>query len=332
MEENLDELVGHYFDHTVYNVESVPFGLTNFTKILNIRDKKYVARMYNPHTKNTESIKLEHAITKFLSNQNLSFTVPVFIETRNSEPFVTLHDGTLASVVSFIDGKIPEITTREKAEEFGAIVGEVSLVLSQFEIDCYDYKGVSFTDIYALHPLADYQAIQSFIESPPFEVSQTGLITYKETIAFLEEQMLNILKLPKQLVHHDVLIYNLLAKDNKITGLLDFDFTSFDISFMEFAISLNHILQLTNGSWEMTEAFIKGYSGFRKSTHLEVEQLKLLTQIYHIAVLHIYIGQHYHGMNIEQNFNYILNQLQSRISWLQANRTTITQMLKSYLT
>ncbi|MEK3885647.1 phosphotransferase [Paenibacillus sp. PL2-23] len=62
-------------------------------------------------------------------------------------------------------------------------------------------------------------------------------------------------KLPKQLVHHDLLVFNLLAHENKIKGVLDFDFISLDVSFMEFAICLNHVLQMSNGSLEMAEAY-----------------------------------------------------------------------------
>ncbi|KRE41793.1 phosphotransferase [Paenibacillus sp. Soil522] len=193
------------------------------------------------------------------------------------------------------------------------------------------FDGVSFTEIYSLHPLADYQAVASFIKAPPFEIPQTALNFYKETVSFVEKNKLELLALPKQLVHHDVLIYNLLSKDNRIHGVLDFDFTSIDISFMEFAISLNHVIQLTNGSWDMTEAFIKGYSQFRKCTYREMNQLQLLTQIYHIAVLHIYIGQHYSGRNIEQNFNYILNQFQTRNDWLNNHCSSIKRLIENYL-
>ncbi|WP_372631568.1 phosphotransferase [Cohnella sp.] len=123
-------------------------------------------------------------------------------------------------------------------------------------------------------------------------------------------------KLPKQFVHHDLLVFNLLAHENKIKGVLDFDFISLDVSFMEFAICLNHVLQMSNGSLEMAEAYIRGYAKYRKGSSEEITYLQLLTQIYHIAVLHIYIGQHYSGVNVEQNFNYILNQFKTRNDWL----------------
>ncbi|KRF06787.1 hypothetical protein ASG89_18190 [Paenibacillus sp. Soil766] len=330
MQEIIDEIVHNYFEDSFYEIESVPFGLTNLTKILILNDQKYVIRNYNRHTKNVESIKFEAQITSCLSKQNLSFVVPIFINTIVDEQFVHLSDGTLGAIVSFVEGSVPEITSIKQATDFGSIVGEVSSALSQCNVDC-KFEGVPFTEFYSLHPLADYYAVASFIKSPPFEISQTALNFYKEMISFVEQNKLELMELPKQLVHHDVLIYNLLSKENKIHGVLDFDFTSLDISFMEFAISLNHVIQLTNGSLEMTEAFIKGYSQFRKFTYQEMNQLQLLTQIYHIAVLHIYIGQHYSGNNIEQNFNYILSQFQSRNDWLNKHRSSIKILLENFM-
>ncbi|UKS28533.1 phosphotransferase [Paenibacillus sp. HWE-109] len=308
----------------------VPFGLTNLTKILTINGQKYVSRIYNRHTKNIESIKFEATITSYLSKQNLSFVVPVFLNTNAGKQYVHLSDGTLGAIVSFVEGTVPELSNIQQAEEFGRVVGEITSVLSQYEAEL-KYEGITFSRIYDLNPLADYHAVVTFFESPPIEIPETAITFYKEMVSTLEQNKHELLELPKQLVHHDFLIYNLLAKDNRIHGVLDFDFTSIDFSFMEFTISLNHVIQLTNGSWDLTEAFIRGYSRFRKSTSREINQLQLLTQIYHIAVLHIYIGLYYSGKNIEQNFNYILIQFLNRNDWLNKHQSSINQLLEKYL-
>lgn len=330
MQQKVEEIVRNYFENPEYEIESVPFGLTNLTKIIKLNGQKYVVRIYNQHTKTVESIKFEATITSFLSKKKLSFVVPVFLNTRVGERYVQLSDGTLGSIVTFVEGTVPELLNVQQALEFGHVVGEITFALSEYKEEI-KYEGVPFTKIYDLHPLADNQAVTSFFESPPFEIPNTTINFYKEMVSTVELNKHELKELPKQLVHHDLLIYNLLSKDNKIQGVLDFDFTSFDLRFMEFTISLNHILQLTNGSWHMTEAFIKGYSQFSKISYLEINHLQLLTQIYHIAVLHIYIGQYYSGKNIEQNFNYILNQFLTRNEWLNKHHSSMKQLLEKYL-
>jgi homoserine kinase type II len=328
---SIDELIQYYFVNPNYVIESVPFGLTNLTKIVRINGQMYVVRIYDRHTKSVQSIELESKITSFLSSSDLTFQVPVFLRTLSGEEYIRLSDGTLGAVVSFLEGNVPEISETQHATEFGQVVGEISSALSKYEMGLQSYPGKTFSDFYDLHPLALHNDVTSFIEAPPFYIPLSHLNFYKDMILSVEKSIHQLNHLPRQLVHHDLLIFNLLSQENKICGVLDFDFTSIEISFMEFVISLNHILQISNGSLEMTEAFIKGYAVFRKATIQEINHLQLMTQIYHIAVLHIYIGQHYSGKPIEDNFNYILNQFRTRNNWLNEHRSTLQKLLESYL-
>ncbi|MNR02958.1 hypothetical protein D3C85_1188330 [compost metagenome] len=100
---------------------------------------------------------------------------------------------------------------------------------------------------------------------------------------------------------------------------------------MEFAICLNHVLQMSGGSVELAEAFIRDYAEFRTCSRQEIEQLHVLTQVYHLVVLHFYIGQHVAGNVIEQNFTYILNQFYTRHHWLAQNSERIQALLQTYL-
>lgn len=331
MQELLDELVRNYFLEANYEMDAVPFGLTNLTKIVKINDRKYVFRICNRHTKNVESIELETRMTSFLAKKELTFQIPEFVPTLTGDNYVRLSDGSLGAIVIFLDGTIHELTSVQDAAEFGRVVGEMSQVLHQFEISQFDYNGISFSEIYKLHPLADHSAVTAFMENPPFLIPKESMDFYRDMIIFMDENVSSLSKLPVQLVHHDLLIFNLLSQNNRISGVLDFDFLSMDTNFMEFAISLNHILQMTNGSMGMMEAFVKSYSGYRKHSLQEIEQLRNLTQIYHFAVLHIYIGQHYAGFDIQQNFTYILNQFVRRDLWLKEHSEAIMQMLVAYL-
>lgn len=331
MRTSIDELVHYYFNDPSYEIESVPFGLTNLTKIVKINNNKYVARVYNRHTKSIQSIELESKITSFLNNKNLSFQVPIFLPTLSGDEYIQLSDGALGAIVSFLEGDVPELSEEQQAEEFGRVVGEISSALGDYPKELLEYKGKSFTHIYDLHPLAHQSAITAFIEQMPFHIPEEHRNFYQKIVSSIENYIPLLEELPSQLVHHDLLIFNLLCQDNKVCGVLDFDFVSLDISFIEFAICLNHILHISNGSLEMTEAFIKGYANFRKGSLQEFKYLNILTQIYHIAVLHIYIGQHYSGINIEQNFNYILNQFHTRMNWLNEHDTSIQNLLEAYL-
>ncbi|RIE03479.1 phosphotransferase [Cohnella faecalis] len=296
----IDEVVHAYFETPGYEIDSVPFGLTNVTKIVTIEADKYVIRIYNRHTKSVQSLELEAAITSFLSERALSFRVPEFVRSLSGNEYISMSDGTLGAVVTFLKGSAPELSSVRHAVDFGKVVGELSNALEQFEADRLSYRGKSFSEFYGLHPLADRAAVAAFIENPPFPIAEDQLLFYESMVSSIEKSAHLLKDLPTQLVHHDLLIFNLLADENGIRGVLDFDFVSVDARCMELAISLNHVLQMSGGSMEMAEAFVKGYAEQGKCTSPEIERLELLTRIYHIAVLHIYIGQHYSDMTLNE--------------------------------
>jgi len=332
MQTRVEELLAGVFGEVpAYSIEPVPFGLTNLTKIVKVNGGKYVARIYGRHTKDVSSIELESKITSFLNHSHLSFQVPAFLQAKTGKDYVKFSDGTLGALITFLEGSVPAISSTQQAEQLGRIVGELSSALAKYDTTDLERRGTPFSQIYSLHPLADRDAVKRFIEEPPFSIPQEHIAFYHEMMIAIEQGMHLLDPLPRQFVHHDLLIFNLLAVNNSICGVLDFDLISYDASFMEFAISLNHVLQMSQGSLEMAEAFTKGYTGYCKHSSQEIGLLQLMTQIYHAAVLHFYIGQHYSGKNIEQNFNYILNQFKTRNDWLNSNSPVIKQMLESHL-
>jgi hypothetical protein len=147
-------------------------------------------------------------------------------------------------MVSFLKGHAPDLTEVHHAEEFGRIVGEITSALGKYaDADgSLTYYGIPFSNIYSIHPLADIPSVKSFFEEPPFHIPVGDVSFYSEMILSVEnENSFDLLeKLPKQLVHHDLLVFNLVAHENKIKGVLD---------------SFN---------------FLKRFSGFRESCFMQV--------------------------------------------------------------
>ncbi|WP_337100669.1 phosphotransferase enzyme family protein [Paenibacillus sp. YIM B09110] len=320
-----------YF-HDRAKIETVPFGLTNTTGFVSINNQKFVIRKYDSYLKSIASLSLEISVTSFLKNRGLTFDIPGFLPTLGEEAYVILPDGALGVCNTYIEGAAPIISTPRDAEMLGLVVGEMSSRLSEYvRPKELQYGGVPFTDLYGIHPLIDQEEVESFWNSPPFPISVEQKQVYDQSIASVKENLEEIMSLPRQLVHHDLLIFNLLATDQVITGVLDFDFLSVDIAFLEFSISFNHVLQLSGGSLDMAVAFVEGYSAFRTFTTDEFRQLRLLTRLYHVAVLHIYIGQYLSGKDVSLAFTHMVNQLIERDSWLGSNAGKLERMFASSL-
>ncbi len=232
-------------------------------------------------------------------------------------------------MVSFLEGSPPKLDSEPIAYAFGSVSGETSDLLMSVPYSEHSSEAIPFWELYKLHALANEAAVSQFIAQPPFPIADHHMKLYRDAMHTLEDLPAQISHLPQQLVHHDLLIFNLLSIGERITGVLDFDFLAIDAAMMEFAICLNHVLQMTNCSEHMLKAFIEGYAIHRQHSLEEIEALPLLTTVYHIAILHIYIGQHLSGKDIEQNFTYILNQFMARSAWLVQNRDWLQRMLKN---
>ncbi|MEO2204651.1 phosphotransferase [Paenibacillus pabuli] len=327
-----DEVIRHYFKEPEYTLDAVPFGLTNTTKIIDINGQRFIVRIYNIHIKTIDGLKLESRVTAFLHKAQASFEVPIFLHTYDGKDYVVMRDGSLAAMTTFLEGKLPQLSNIEKADKFGRLVGGFSFRMSEFPMKKNTYTGISFHKLYNIHPLANRDSVISFFADMPFELTEQRYTFYQTMITEIENSKLNLEVLPQQLVHHDLLIYNLLGQSGEITGVLDFDFIGMDAALMELTISLNHIIQESNGSLNLTEAFLQGYGDTRKHSSLELGYVQLLTQIYFIAVLHFYIGQHYAGFAIEHPFTFMIDQFERNISWLTENDVHIQQFLHRYVT
>jgi len=109
-------------------------------------------------------------------------------------------------MVSFLEGHAPDLSENRHADEFGRIVGKITSALGKYANESLTYSGIPFLNIYGIHPLADIPSVKSFFEEPPFHIARGDIAFYKEMILSVEKSIELLEKLPKQFVHHDLLI------------------------------------------------------------------------------------------------------------------------------
>lgn len=329
MKQLLDELISTYFDNEVDNQEAVPFGLTNFTQIITIDGEKYVARIYDTHSKSIERLIFEIDLITHLENSDLPYKLPAFLTTKSGNKFVELSNGQLGSINVFIEGIVPELTAPLEIEDYGRTVGQLMLSMQKYRSAALE-NDIRFYNVYDLHSLCNESSLRAFIDQPPFEVNRTHLAAFVQLLEGIESNKCDIEQLPHQIIHHDLLIFNLLidSESRKISGVLDFDFASYDIRALELAICLNHILQLNDHSLAKVELFLQQYSTYITLTEEELNWVPFLMQMYYASLLCIYIGQFYSGRNVSQYFQFILDQLATRSLWLEHNKPALIDLLK----
>ncbi|WP_136604845.1 phosphotransferase [Paenibacillus dokdonensis] len=329
MEYLIKELMTYYFNESIEKIESVPFGLTNYSQVLTINNKKYVARIYDKQSKNLEKLKFEIELTTFLEQGNLSFKVPGFLTASTGEKYVKLSNGQLGSMMYFIEGEVPDLTQITDAREYGRAVGELSVIFKDFKTNSNVNK-LQFHDIYNLHPLCNERTVYDFFNQPPFEIdrNQRSVLTNAFQTVIKNESLIDTL--PKQIIHHDLLIFNLLIdrKRRTMNGVLDFDFASYDVRALELAICINHLFQINDSSLPKLQLFLDEYAQYMTLTEEEIECMPFLMKMYYVTLITIYIGQYYAGQEVGNHFRFILNQLVSRTEWLKQNEHGLLETLK----
>lgn len=103
-----DVLLRRYFEQGGLRREAVPFGLTNHSEFVYAEGRKYVARLYDPHSETKAKLDCEIELTSFLENAGLPFRVPGFVPARCGDLFIELPDGRLGALMTFIEGEVPD--------------------------------------------------------------------------------------------------------------------------------------------------------------------------------------------------------------------------------
>jgi len=329
----IKELITYYFSEANVSIDAVPFGLTNYSKVITINNEKYIARIYDEHTKDLEKLKFEIELTTFLERQSLSFKVPEFLIANTGGKYVELSNGKFGSVMNFIKGEIPDLTRISDIKEYGRVVSELSVAFKLFKSDVHN-QNIKFYDVYNLHPKSNEKSINHFLNDMPFEIENSHLSILKKSIQDVQRIESITEGLPKQIIHHDILVFNLLidSQTRKMNGVLDFDFASYDIRALELAICINHIFQHSNSSFVSLELFLDAYSQYMTLTIEEINNIPMLMKMYYVALICIYIGQYYSGVKIDEYFRVILNQLIIRTQWIEMNEEALIECIKIKLT
>ncbi|MBP3964645.1 phosphotransferase enzyme family protein [Paenibacillus lignilyticus] len=333
MDAGITELLAYYWDDSDYTIESVPFGMTNLTKIIRIREETYVARIYDPQTKDVQRLQFEIELTSFLHQQSLTFAVPDFIPTKAGNYYVKLSNPhRLGAIVRYIQGETPNLARAEHVEEMGRTSGRLSAALRLFKPTTALPK-LMFHHLDTLHPLSNAEILKRFLADPPFAMNVEGAPLILSLLEELETYKDELNALPQHIVHHDLLIFNLLIDpDDRMSGVLDFDFASTDLRVMELAICLNHQLQYDDSSLQAVQTFTEHYTRHTTITSAEIAYLPLLMRVYYAALLTLYVGQHEAGKDVKVPFHFLQEQLILRSMWLKDHEIEFIKILNSYCT
>ena len=134
----------------------------------------------------------------------------------------------------------------------------------------------------------------------PFEVPQLlklPLIQQQRMIKTLTEVIEVAPKLyntlPTQTTHADFLCPNVLLTENRVVGILDFEFATHDLRLIDYVTALDHFSRMPSKEaprWEFIKAFSTGYAKHVSLSPLELEALTLVWRLQQASCIVYWTG------------------------------------------
>jgi len=302
-----------------------------------------VVRLYN-NGQSTARVRFEHAVltavAPYVEACDLGFVVPKALKSKRSgETFELLPSGDAASVFELIPGSLPKT-------KFATAVGEATAALSvcmqkaEAEVKAVHPKSPTsvYRDIFGAFKAKGGTRDQFYSEAN----TNSGLDSVRgavdrllEQIRALEvtlEQIEEAGGLPESLIHGDVHYDNSLADETTgaVTGIIDFEFASYDWRMMECAAGLSKYV----GEKDPTP-FVKDYiAGFCRRitpTDAEIDAIPHLVKLRVLETVVYFVARSAAKEDDISQLSLRAENYAARVDWIDANADLIRRSMREAL-
>ncbi|OJV90371.1 MAG: hypothetical protein BGO39_18150 [Chloroflexi bacterium 54-19] len=280
----------------------LPNGSNNAVRLVkSASGEEFVLKTYQ-NQPNISSIRFEHAVVLGLQELDLPFKVPVPIPTLTGETFLETIDekGQPIKVClwSKVQGEPFDKSNPQNWFIAGQTLAELHQGLSRLEIpsspDCS--LPVQFGDLSQIHPLVPN--IQASLEQ--LALGEEYLERITKFVAKVAETVPDLYaRLPQQIIHSDFGAYNLLMVGNRVSGVIDFEFTCYDIRGIDLVTLLlwsSVDLWGSGNEWGIVDIIGRGYSIKMGLDEREIKKLpELLRLLLAVGLIHR-LGRWFQGL------------------------------------
>ncbi len=278
---DLSKIIEDYYRIPVENITRLEFGFSNINYEISSYGKSYICRI-SPQNK-IGHIKMELDILSKL-NSNIDFSIPYSIKAKNNRDFVNIN-GSIITLFKKIEGENASLYKNrlEKfQEDFAKKTAKLHIALSKIELFQRKYDHV--------HAVNSYNKIfKSYFYSKNQDAWQK-LITsiYPNLIQESEKYIfyLNNSKNEFEMIHTDLRLENLILKDNKIVGIVDFDDVLFGLQSYDLSKIMIDVFGKKHNNHSSIENIIDidNFESFF-STYLEINCTKSINFIQQVVEL-----------------------------------------------
>ena len=292
----------------------------------------YILRVYSNHA-DLARLRFEQAVLAYLDGVGLPFAVPVPLSTEEGQLYARVEAGDsegLATLTALIPGEHPSVGDHEQAFAGGAALGMLDVALAGLTSLAQD-EGVNWRssgDLTHCHPLVPDPPM-AFRKLPVAEDARERLVERYEWLMVRIPTL--YAALPRQIVHEDFDMSNVLLEGTRVTGVLDFEFCGRDVRVMDLAVALiwwplAHFG--TGDEWAVIRTLTEGYAHHVRLTEEEIAALPLLFQFRAYTSLIHRLGRHRQGLSSLEAVVSRVDAALEREDWLHVNGEQLVECVR----
>lgn len=308
-------------------------GMNNTTRIVYSGKEKFVLRVYDNH-RDAAIVRIEHRLLDKLQDANLNFQVPRPVVNRSGSTITLSPEGKLAALYHYIEGERPTSGSDLHVEGLGAAAGALSYAMNSLEVEA-DIKPVykPYYEFEQSHAAMTNEMIEQVSASSELlnkrqeELKQ--LLIERTRLAALRSVFA---AMPCQWIHGDIVFTNSLVQEDRISGVLDFEFCTIDLRVMELAVVLAEFPnEDANRALEQIALFCRG---FRTSVQLTKDEINLLPDLIKLRMLDVFLhfaGRYSDGLDSEQVCDHQIIRASYVCAWLDQHQSGLAELFENYL-
>ena len=265
--ENLNTFLKDYNLKEVQSFEGINEGIQNTNYIIKIDTKDFILTIYE-NINRIDDLDFFLSLMNYLSSKGIKCPIP--IENSKSN-YVGEIKSKPAALLTFLDGKSTLNIKKDHTFEVGKVLAEMHLYTKDFPLEKINDLSVD--------------GWEKLLIKNKYKIDKFEKNLYKK----IEDKIFIIRKkwpkdLPSGVIHADLFPDNVLFRNGKVSGLIDFYFSCTDYFTYDLCICINAWCFNYKNEFQIDlfQNLLKGYQSIRK---LEEEEINVIPLLCHASSL-----------------------------------------------
>lgn len=311
---------------------STEWGTTNATYFVGDQDQ-YILKIYGDD--NTRQHRFEHELLLSMRDVDLSFAIPLPHRASSGDVLVQIgseQSQLQAAIYQVIPGNSVPRGDNGRTFHIGKTLGELHRALGALKFAEVDAVLPPWGDLDRIHPLVpNWREITHELGMESNVVNRTEDIIAK--IDAVTPRLRSVL--PSQVVHADYVQPNVLFMNDNVSGVIDFEFATYDLRSFDLAASFYHFcLSPWNDAprWNLIDSFMRGYLSQVGLISEEIEALPMLLRWQRLSCLVYWTGMYRQRLATHQSLIDAAEENVILETWIGAHGDQLSERCQRLLT